>query len=308
MYSSSLNPNVVKTALDDVFMQQWNGETRPGYVNALSGIVFNQEGMDSAAEIQEIFKGVGEWSERTEEEEVASSDPRITNQKTLNAINFANSVDIPKNFYDDSKHGAIDKMMEDFGRKARVTRDKNAFAVYRDGFDTTTTADDSYLFANDHTTISGATVDNLGTAAISPDSLNDGITKLGEQKDQAGVIMGSTPKTLLVPMALYKSACEIVDSELLADSADNNINVYSSKYGIYVATTPYLGAAAGGSDTAWFLLGDNNAITRFERQGIQTDLVDYKFQRNNTYIYKGEFREVVGAWDYVGAWASTGLT
>ena len=79
-----------------------------------------------------------------------------------------------------------------------------------------------------------------------------------------------------------------------------------TQYGINVATTPYIGLAAGGSDTAWFLLGDNHSITRWVRQGIETAIVDWKFQRNNNYIYKGSFREVVGAMDYVGIVGSLG--
>jgi phage major head subunit gpT-like protein len=136
--------------------------------------------------------------------------------------------------------------------------------------------------------------------------LNSAIVALYEQKDQAGIVVGSTPQTLLVPPALFKTACEIVESELRSGTADNDMNVYSSKYGINVATSNRLGAAAGGSDTAWFLLGRNHSVTRWVRQGIVTDLVDYKFQRNNNYIYKANFREIVGAMDYVGIVGSDG--
>ena len=54
--SSALNPSVVKTALDDVFMQEFNYKGHPGFVDATSSIVFNQETSDRAAEIQEVFK------------------------------------------------------------------------------------------------------------------------------------------------------------------------------------------------------------------------------------------------------------
>jgi phage major head subunit gpT-like protein len=221
-------------------------------------------------------------------------------------VNYAKSVDISKNFFDDNMHGAYEKMVRNMAEIGRVTRDNKAFAIYRGGFATTLTADGAYLFSDSHTTLNGDTVDNLLVAALSESSLDTAIVMLLEQKDQAGVVRGGVPNCLLVPPKLFKKACEICDSELQADTANNNVNVYSSKYGVLVETSNQLGAAAGGSDTAWFLLGKNHGITRWVRQGIDTALVPWQNQRNNNYIYKGEFREVVGAMDYVGAVGSTG--
>ena len=206
-------------------------------------------------------------------------------------------------------HGAYENIVKDFAIKGRITMDDNALGLYKKGFASVQTADGSYLFAADHTTIGGKTVSNLGTAVLSETSLNTGIIALREQKDQAGVVRGNPVRTLLVPPALYKTACEIVDSELISGTGNNDINVYSSKYGIYVACSERLGAAADGtygSDTAWFLIGENAAPTRWVRQGVQTALVPWQYSQNNSYTYKGEFREVVGSTDYVGVWASNG--
>ena len=306
-FNSGLNPNVVKTALDDVFKQEFEYGMGPGQANAMTAAIFKQDSADSSAVIMEVFKGSGYWDSRAEEQDVPAGTPRITNQITFSVTNYAKSIDIPKNFFDDNKHGAYEKMVTDMAEMARITRDKNAFAIFRNGFTTTLTADGVALFSDSHVTISGDTVDNLLTAALAETSLNDAIVALSEQKAQDGTIRGCTPTVLLVPQKLYKLACALTDSQLRPQTANNDINVYSTKYGIEVYTTPFLGAAAGGSDTAWFMLARNHAIYRWVRQGLVTDLVDYKFQRNNSYIYKGEFREVVGAIDYVGAIASTGL-
>jgi hypothetical protein len=77
--------------------------------------------------------------------------------------------------------------------------------------------------------------------------------------------------------------------------------------GLQIFQSPFLGAAQGGSDTAWFLLSRNHSLYRWVRQALNLDLVDYKTQRNNNYIYKGEYREVVGAISYEGLCGSTGL-
>ncbi len=68
--NSALNPNVVKTALDQVFFPAFNGEMHPGIVTAESSQVFNQETTDRSAEIVEVFKGAGLWEQRSEEQDV----------------------------------------------------------------------------------------------------------------------------------------------------------------------------------------------------------------------------------------------
>lgn len=307
MLTGQLNPNVVKTALDKVFMQEFDGTMHPGYVSAESGIVFNQETIDRGAVVTEVFKGTGLWTSRTETQDVAQATPKVGNQQTFSVTNFAQSVDISKNFFDDEQHQVYEKMVRDMAVTGRITRDTNAFAIFRNAFTTALTNDGLSLINDAHVTLSGATVDNnLAAATLSETVLNNLIVALVEQKAQDGTIRGQMPKTLLVPPKLFKLASEICESELKSGTGNNDMNVYSSKYGINVATTPYIGAAAGGSDTAYFLLGNNHSVTRWVRQGIETNLIPYEYQRNNAYIYKGEFREVVGAEDYTGIVASVG--
>jgi len=310
--TSNLNPNVIKTALDEIFVQEFEIQEGPGIATAMTGAVFNQETIDNGAVIGEIFQGSGLWGQRAEEQDVQKATPRFGNKYTYSVVNFDNSVEISKNFFDDNMHGAYEKIVRDFGEKARITRDIAAFEVFRGAFTTTLTADGVALCSASHVTLNGDTVDNVDTAALTETSLNTGIVALREQKGQDGVIAGCNPKALLVASAGYKNACEIVDSELRSGTADNDSNVYSSKYNIEIYTTPYLGAAAGGknfttgSDTAWFLLARNHSITRWIRQGVETVLVPWENQTNNNYIYKGSFREVFGAPDYVGVYGSLG--
>jgi hypothetical protein len=202
-------------------------------------------------------------------------------------------------------HGVWSKSVSDMAMKARITQDDNAMKLFRNAFTTALTADGSAICAT-HTLIGSGTVVNNTTAALSPTSLNTGIVALAEQKDQAGVILGNQPSYLVVPPALFKKALEVTDSALLADTANNNINVYRSAYGITVYTSPYLGASAGGSDTAWFLLARNHAITRLVRQGIQTSLRGWEMSNNRTYFYQANFREEVYCPDYAGIYGSTG--
>lgn len=307
-FTSGMNPNVVKTALDDVFMAAFDGETRPGHASAITDDVFRQVDIDRQSWIMEVFKGVGYTPERDELEEVHASTPRIDDQITFVVKNYSDSVTIPKRYFDDEQWNTVTKMIEDAAEVVRATRNRNAFGIYRDAFDgnTYTTADGVSLVNDSHTNLNGDTIDNKLTAALTPESLNDAVVQLGEQKNQAGVIMGHVPTALLVPLANYKNAVEITDSELESDTADNAINVYSSKYGIRVYTTPFLGTAAGGSDNYWFLLSRNHSVTRFTRLNLVTHLRGWEYSDNFTYKYMWEFRETYGAVTYEGIVGSTG--
>lgn len=306
--SSGLNPDVVKVGLDGVVYQEFEKEAGPQVARATDGMVFQQGTANNSAKIMEVFKGVGLWQERGEEQDVPQSTPRVGDQKTFSVVNYANSVDITKNFLDDEMHDVVAHMMKEFGEKARISQDDNAMSVYRNGFTTSLTADGASLFSAAHENLNGDTISNLETDALSVASLNSLLVSLMEQKDQAGVVRGHMANCLVVPPQLFKLACEIADSELRSGTADNDLNIYSAKYGIYIKQSPYLGAAAGGSDVAHFLLSKNHQIHRWVRQDLQTDLVDSKFQRNNNYIYKGEFREVVGAMTYEGVIGSNATT
>lgn len=308
-FTSSKNRNVVETVLDNVFYQEWNFPRQIGYVDADSALIFRQKSTDRAAEIEENFKGVGLWKERAEEQDVPQDEPLITDKITFNVVNYAEAIDISKNFFDDNMHNAYEYMVQDFARKGKLAQTNNAMAHYRNSFTTTLTADGVALISDSHTLIGGGTEDNKITSALDEASLNEAIIKLGLQKDQAGVIAGHQPHCLLVPLTLFKTACEIVESDYRSQTADNDMNVYSSKYGIYVATSNYLDAAnPGGSDTAWWLLSRTHGSSRWVRQGIETNLVPYQYQRNNNYIYKGEFRETYGAVNFGGIVGSDGTT
>lgn len=197
-------------------------------------------------------------------------------------------------------------MMKDMGEKARVSRDNNAMALFRNAFTTTLTSDAVALFSNSHTTLGGDTVDNLETGGLTLNNLETMITSLAVQKDQAGVIRGHMPHVLLVPPELFREATEMTESKLISDSADNAVNWLSTKYGLKVKTSPYLGSAAGGSATAFFLLAKNHDIRRYKRQALTTELVDWKYQRNDNYIFKANFREILGAISYSGAVGNSG--
>lgn len=307
MFTSAQNLAIVRTELDSVFFQEFNRNPMPGIATAENAELFKVINTSHAQYIQEVFKGVELFGQISETASIPLSVPSVTNKKTTSIVDFARGVELSKNLFDDNLHGVYARMVADLGNKAAITRDTNAFKIFRGAFTTTLTADGVSFINSAHILIGGGTTSNLISGALSTTTLNDGIIALGEQKDQAGVVVGNEASILLVPFALYKKAQEITQSVLIADSANNNVNVYSSIFGIKVMTSPYLGANAGGSDTAWFLLSRNHSVYRYVRQGLETSLRDWSLSNNRTYFYQANFREEVDVIDYVGCVGSTGL-
>ena len=203
-------------------------------------------------------------------------------------------------------HGVWAEDVKNFALMARVTQDNSAFELFRNAFTTTLTADGVSFINSAHPLIGGGTVSNVITGALSDTTLNTAIVALREQKNQRGVILGGVPSILLVPQRLWKYAMQLTESALVADNANNAINVYRSAYGFRVYSSPYLGAAAGGCDTAWFMLTPQHSVSRLIRQGIQTALRPWQYSNNRTYLYQGNFREAYFVPDYAGSVGSQG--
>ena len=307
MFSESQNFAIVQTELDSVFFQNFDYDaTFPGIATANTAALFRPVNTDHAAYIEEIYKGSGLFPKIGETTTVPVSTPRVANKLTTYISDFANSIEISKNLFDDNMHSVWSKTVADFAIKARITQDDNAFALFRNAFTTTLTADGAAFIAS-HTLLNGETQTNLATGALTEATLYNAMVLLRQQKDEAGVIMGNVGTILLVPSKLFKTAVQITESALISGQGNNDINVYRSAYGITVYSSPYLDAVAGGSDTAWFLLARNHAVTRLIRQGIQTALRDWSISNNRTYLYQANFRETVYVSNYVGACGSLGV-
>lgn len=304
-----LNPDVVKTALDDIFVQEYDFRGRPEVATAESTELFKQVQSDRSAEIMETMQDGGLWKQTGELQPLSEGTVRTGNKQTYEIKKWTMSLPISTELFDDDLHNVVGESIRKAAMKARVTRDKYAMSLWADAQSGTlfTTGDGVALESNSHVNLNGDTVDNLITGALSPSTLDTAITTLNEQIDEAGDAVGLEPHCLLVSRANFKTACEILDSEYEAFTAENQENVYSSKYGIYLKASHWLNTNQGGNDAQWHLLSRHHSVMRFIRQNVETDLVPPEYSANDAYIYKGRFREEVGAQSYFGVVGSTGV-
>ena len=312
MWTEAQQYAIVRTELDDVFKQEFNyQDSNPVMATRTNEQIFMQETTDRAFDIVEIFKGVNLYPTITESQTVPTSVPKVANKITTQIKDFAQSIQLSKDLFDDNQHNVWSAAVRDMALKANISADQNAFKIFRGAFTTTLTADGNALVST-HTLLNGSTYSNnlytitSASTVLSSVSLNQAIVALAQQPDQTGVILGQQPAVLLVPPALIKLALELSDSALAGDVSTNAINVFRSAWGYRVYSNAYIGAAAGGSDTAWFLLARNHAIKRIVRQGVETFLRPWGQSNNRTYLYQANFREEVVAYDYVGVIGAVG--
>lgn len=306
MFTEALNLSIVQTELDGVFHQYFNRTEAPGTATALTSEIFRAVNIEHKNYIQEVYKGAGLWNAIGEVQTVPQFTPLVRNKKTTTAVDFAQGVEISKDMFDDNMFGTYSKMVMDMAEAGRVTRDNNAFKIFRNAFTTQLTADGVSWINAAHPLIGGGTENNLIVGALNVANFNTALVRLQEQRNQAGLILGNQGSILVVAPANFTNAVQITQSALISNSGNNAINVYRSAYGITVYQSPFMGAVAGGSDTAWFLLARNHGIVRYIRQDVQTSLRGWEFSNNRTYFYQANFREEVDTIDYAGAVGSLG--
>lgn len=105
MFSEAQNLAITRTELDAVFFQTFNyAETYPGVATAETGSIFKPLQTTHSAWIQSINKGSGYFSAIGETQTVPLSTPRVTNKQTIAIVDYANSIQISKDLYDDNMH------------------------------------------------------------------------------------------------------------------------------------------------------------------------------------------------------------
>lgn len=307
MLKAATSPNVAHTALDFVFDQGYQDEAQisRGRARANDTLVFKQDATTADKVIYDQFGGGGLFPERTNEEaELQQSTNRATNNVVLTVKEFADACDVPKNFMDDEKHGVIKTAVKDMGRRLRLTQDDYNINRWALGFTTVVTNDAVAWFSASHTTIDGTTVDNLESGAMTPATVETMIVSLGRQKNQGGILGHFDANLIFVPLNLLKEGSEIIDSDLLAGTGNNNINYLSRKYpGLELKFSPTLDDT---STTAYFIASSQHSCKRYVREADGANYLPWNISKNKVGTYQRWFREVTAPVSYEGTVGSTG--
>lgn len=314
-FTGALSPDAVATAIDAVLYERLEREAVPAYLDARNGTFFKQSTIDKLKFIWDEDSNVGGFNLTGEQEELVTDDTFIGNQKNVSMRKWTKNVPISFEAFKADQVGKRTKLGEQIGDRARLTQDKRAILdVYGDivAGSVFTTPDGQATASNSHTTLKAVTVDNLETGAISPDNLWTANVSLGAQLSQDGELGGHNFSGIVSTLNNYKAIKEVLNSNLIANSGENNLNIFETDYGqVAIKVSAFLGSAynaASNANTTYTIISNGHELTRKVFAGLSTDMVEPKYTTNDTWLHKSRYMENAFPGTWAGVVASNGTT
>jgi len=175
------------------------------------------------------------------------------------------AVRITHEAIEDDLYNAIAQASKHLGESAAATRHLLAVRPFMNASATTyhTAGDGKALCADDHVRLDGSTWDNLGTAAAPTTAAVESAVKAFEALvDHRGKQYNQKAKAIVCGPTHRFTMAKILESEMVAENANNNKNVLKSD-NLQLIVEPYI------TDGRWFVMGDkdpNVGIIWFDRE------------------------------------------
>ena len=270
--------------------------------------------MNTSTKAQEHDWGMGafgDWEKREGQFDTvayATLSPGLDRVYTHEA--FTQGFMVTREMYDDEQYRQLEKLPKAMARSGRAKLEKDAIQILTKGFNKVTNPiyDAEALFSVahpilDHLTAKGK---NLATGVLNDANLKAALKMMRETIDEAGNLVQFKATKLIIPPALEDTAIRLLQSTQLSGTELNDTNKFLNAYGIEVVVMDYLSAAAGGSDTHWFLQDSSrhelNFFWRTKPEFKWTEEFD-----NFVAKYRGYMRYSYGVSDWRGIIGSTGL-
>lgn len=179
---------------------------------------------------------------------------------TYTHLKFAKGTSVSQELWEDDQFGVMRRKPMNLANAKIRTQEQFGADIFNFGFTTGgggsapfTGPDSLALFSTAHPREDGgATQSNSITSDLSEDSIENVLVQMRQTLDGKGQLMLVKPTHLIVPPSLEKEARILMDSLGRTGTTNNDINPYKGR--LEVSVWDYLGSAAGGSDTAWFIL------------------------------------------------------
>lgn len=260
--------------------------------------------------------GLGEWEAATEGAGGQYEDVVLGYPTTLTQLKYRKRFSVSFEAVDQDEYALLNKVSDakNMGRGARAKIEKLTSAILYGGF-STAGSDGQYWFDSDHPKNreeTGITYDNLLSGPLSHDNLELAEKEMADNfKGPDGIMIEVADNpTLLYPPALKGTVLRLLSDRAeyypAVNAAIGNmaINRFQGRYN--PVEWKYLSAAAGGSDTAWYILFPELGYLKqvwsakpHYRSWIQED--------EELYVFSGRMLCAVGAVNWRMGFASTGL-
>lgn len=194
-------------------------------------------------------------------------------------------------------------MVRSLKKSLQQTKNIMAMNIFNSGFDANFPIGDGQpLFSMNHP-VDGGVVANTSTAVqFTQVALENAIVGIQQFKDQAGLIVQTIPKKLIVPPALQFQANVILGSAFRTENANNDINAI---YNMQAIPEGYRTNHFLTSQKAWFVITDaENSFKHYVREPLETDV--YADFSTDNLLHKAIERYSFGVSNFRGAWGNAG--
>lgn len=211
---------------------------------------------------------------------------------------------ITEEAFEDELYNTLGKVKsQGLGRAMANTKQVKAAAVYNNGFDTSYPIGDGQpVFSTTHPTQGGGAQSNRVSVDLSETALENAVINISLLKDERGILVGATPRSLHLPPQSQFVAHRILKSNLRVGTADNDANalkdmgLFSKGWSINRRFT---------DTNAWFIRTDiPNGPKMFTRVPLQTKM-EGDFDTGNV-RYKARERYSFGVSDWRALYGSSG--
>jgi phage major head subunit gpT-like protein len=271
--------------------------------------IFNVMTSDRSIEQTAQLSALAAAAEVQEGEEVPQQRIYQGYDKTYKHAKFGIIAPMSQESIDDGQFELMAKYSRKLARAFNETVMIKAAQIFNDGF-SSAGPDGQVLFATAHPLLgpgAGTSSNRLGTDAdLSMTSLKALLTIQRKVKDTAGNRLNIRSKKLIVPSDLEFTAHELVESEMLVDSSNNNVNAVNSvksRYGLEVVVLDHLT-----DEDAWFLAADKDEHELnffWRKQPSVSSKVEFK---SEVAMMKISGRFSVGYSDWRGVAGTSGAT
>ena len=253
-------------ALEEVTYDEW--EKGKDYV----GKLFNVDSMDREIKQQTTVGALGSAREVNE----GADTPYVTlspgYDKTYTALTYKLGVVATEELVEDDRHDLIEELHRELSSAHYKARNIVSAGIYHDAF-TTAGYDGKALCATDHPLEEGGTGSNelAAPAALGVAGLKSLLLLFSDMVGPDGYPLNEMARTLVVPTALQFTARQLLNAIGQHDSANRTANPFDEDKLDYLCW-PYLSAAQGGSDTAYYLINEPRKlkVMFYERVGFQS--------------------------------------
>ena len=274
--------------------------------------IFHMETSTRNIEKESSASGLSKLIRRSEGQAISYEDEVQGFDVTYTHVEDSLGTSVSNLLWEDDQFNVIKRKPANLA-KAKIRTQENMMAdIFNYGFtaggggmSTFTSGDALALFSTAHTREDGgATQSNMTTADLAEDSIEAALLAIRTTLDHKGQLYLAKGDTLCVAPALEKEARILLNTTQRVGTANNDINPYQGALKLVV--WDFLGSAAGGSDTAWFVYDSSlHQLNFFNRSDRGLEGPEWDFD-TKTAKWSVDVRHSVGFSGWRGVYGSKG--